>query len=482
MPHVKKVCSYRLYLPALMKINNLNTVLTGTPDTSKLTNGVLHIYTLLLKDVVEKRKKSVAVTTKFPGYTQIRHETFRSYLGDNYLKVLNLLFKAGYLEMLTMDENGVEHAEGYYDFHYNGEPGRCKSYRIPSHFYSDTNLYSIIEHTPTKHDLNKKDAVNRQNIRYEEKYRNLVLENMRDIVLIDTPESRQTLQGIFTNRGLELQPEDYIEFFNHNPFRPEHVDPYGFRCHNPVTSQEKVMRPYQRFADDLGEPLSVLDFVASQPALIANINAALIKKLVPECSDVIRYFKEVEHDEQYLKYKKLAMSGNIYEYFVKKFNETFPYSTPIDRDKAKEIVYVSFFSNYDYKEAAKPIEHTLQALKQSILQGNESMIAKLQQTLFKKQAYALLKQEFPAVHRLFTNIKTLKWAFNEDSYTNNCLMAQRIESNLVYIHIAKNLFDGGVTRFGVIHDAFLVKKKDEAKARKIIAATLRTLNITLKFS
>ena len=91
-----------------------------------------------------------------------------------------------------------------------------------------------------------------------------------------------------------------------------------------------------------------------------------------------------------------------------------------------------------------------------------------------------MKQEFETVHRLFTKIKALKWSFNADSYTNNCLLAQRIESNLVYTHIAKNLFEAGVNRFGTIHDAFLVKRKDEVKARRIIAATLRKLKITLQ--
>ncbi|RYE22791.1 MAG: hypothetical protein EOP45_07740 [Sphingobacteriaceae bacterium] len=320
MSKTKKV--YSLYLPSLLSVNELNTTLTGKPGTSKITTGALHIYTILMKHIVEQRKKKDVEITYCTGYTQIPHEVLESYLGANYLTAIDLLIKDKYLEMLMVDEDGVYYEKGYYKF-YHTKGGRCKAYRIPTSLYTENHLYIKREHKPNQHDMNKKDAVNRKNIEYQEKYRNMVLTNMRDIVIQDTPESRYVLEVIFSKRGVRLTPEEFIDIFNNSPFRTEHIDSYGYRCFCPITSLEKITRKFQRFSDDIDEPLEVLDFVASQPALIANMNSSLIKKLIPECSDAIKYFKQYENDEKYLKYKRLATSGLIYEYFVEKFAETF---------------------------------------------------------------------------------------------------------------------------------------------------------------
>lgn len=473
---VKK--SIRLYIPRLVSLNDISIALTGSRENAKVKVNVALLYTLLIKNLLGANQKDIM------AWTQVSRKDLRTILGADYSKQVALLVTNNLLEVLLHNEDGVVRKDGNGYYWKNESGGECKKYRIPAHLYEDGRYYSIAELQLDKAVKNKVDQLNSGGNDYNEEYRNLVIANMNNVVIMDNEESRAVLAQLYATRKLLLTPADYIEMFNHLPIKPPAVCDFGHRAHHRVVRQNKVLRPYQRFSDDLASELVEIDFVASQPAILANITPKLVKLFAPECNDVIPIFTKYAGDSNYQQFQQLCFDGAIYEYLRDEFNSQYAGQVdPIDRDAAKKIFYVAAFSNYNANEASKytPSYYQQQFRNLLMFDGTECEIEAVVETLFKKQAYDLFKNRFPAAWALFDEIKQLRWDFNPgQQHSNNCLLAQRIESGIIYTRMIKALCEAGIKRMTTTHDSINVKADNEPRARKIIEKEINKLGLKIK--
>lgn len=467
-------------LPANLNINNLNVTLTGVRGLSRATRGVVLLYNYLLSHDLKRREEAFA-----DDYVQVSRSLLQAFLGkENYLTTLRLLLDSDYLERLDHDEDGQYYPEGYYAVpdEVTDAPGRCKSFRIPDRLLAGSG-YQVLEMAASKTELNKIANVKKARIQCEEPYRNLVRENMEKIVLVDTTESRRVLAQLHAEGSVRVDAERYLSMWNSNLFYDTSVDDFGRRVHGPLTSAPRELRPFMRFRGDLSSSLVEVDFVASQPSLLASITPKLIKKFAPECSSAISLFKAVEDNEDWALYKTTCLDSReghgIYEFLARAFEHE--YKVPMTRDDGKHVYYRACFSNYrtlghlGLKEAGENLNRHLAS-------GDEKTCKQAVSNLFTLRSYYLFKKAFPQVHRLFHDLKCMDWNIEGQgaSHANNCLLAQRIESGLVYTTLVKALVKAGINQVVTVHDALLIRQQDEGKARKLIQKQLDNLRLNLK--
>jgi hypothetical protein len=465
---------YHLFLPPLLSLTELSIELTGQRAQHAFTTRCTLLYTYLFKNVLHHQDQDTE------RWVEISRRSLRTMLGTKYCQVVDDLIKHDYLERLECNSDGAihKHNRGHY-WNYTGKPGECKKYRIPSRLLSPDKLFSVSKQPVTTLLTNKITALNAPVGAEIERYREMALFNMSDVILLDTPACRAVLDELYAELSITLTPDDYIEFFNHYVFAAPVVCDFGHRAHHRVVRVHHRLRPFLRFRDALTTPLVELDFVASQPTLLANITPALIKKYAPECSEALPLFTKYGPEKDYKEYQQLCFDGLIYEHLRDKFNAR--YITSITRDDAKNICYIAFFSNYDYRDAARSQAVTEERLRRALLGSSDAEVAEIRETLFKKRSYELFKELFQNVHALFMDIKQLDWSsFNPGGkHANNCLLAQRIESGLIYTCFVKAMVAAGITRFTTTHDAINVQAPDEEKARRIIEKEVRKAGLKL---
>ena len=465
---------YYLFLPPLLSLNELSIQMTGKRAQHAFTTRCALLYTYLFKNMLHYQDQNTE------RWVEISRRSLRTMLGTKYCQVVDDLIKFDYLERLECNGEGVvhKHNRSHY-WNCAGKPGACKKYRIPTRLLSPSKLFSVSKQPVTTMLTNKITALNAPVGAEVEKYREMALFNMGDVILLDTPACRAMLDELYAELSITLTTDDYLEFFNNYVFQPFIVCDFGHRAHHRVVRVHHRLRQFLRFRDALKMPLVELDFVASQPTLLANITPVLIKRYAPECTQALPLFAKYEPEQDYKDYQQLCFDGLIYEHLCDKFNAR--YTTSITRDDAKNICYIAFFSNYEYRDNAKPQGVTEDRLHRALLTGSDTQVAEIRETLFKKRSYELFKELFPSVHALFFAIKKLDWSsFNPgDMHSNNCLLAQRVESGLIYTRFVKALVAGGITRFTTTHDAINVQAPDEEKARRIIEQEVRKTGLKL---
>ena len=475
---IKSKRAVHLYLPPNLALTEMSVSLTGERGQIVKTTSVALLYTYLYKNVLFNQDRDTE------RWVQISWGNLRTILGSDYREVVDTLIKTKFLDRLEHNEDGVmpKDERGHY-WNCASKAGECKKYRIPAHLLSPTKLFTVVKEPVTTMLTNKIASLNKPVRDEVEKYRELALFNMSDIILLDTPACRAVLDELFARGSVRLGTTDYLEIFNHYIFEVPVVCDFGHRAHHRVVRLNKRLRPFLRFRDDLDSAIVELDFVASQPSILANIDAKLIKKYAPECAAAIPLFAKYEKKPDFEHYRQHCFAGTIYEYLRDEFNATHgsKRATPVDRDDAKNICYNAFFSNYKYREAAASVEVSEKRLTKVLLAGTQAQVDAIHNTLFKKRSYELFKRLFPSVHSLFAAIKDLDWsAFNPgEQHANNCLLAQRIESGLIYTRFVAALVKGGITRFGTTHDAINLKAQDEDKARKIIQKEIKKMGLNL---
>lgn len=62
----------------------------------------------------------------------------------------------------------------------------------------------------------------------------------------------------------------------------------------------------------------------------------------------------------------------------------------------------------------------------------------------------------------------------------NCLLAQRIESGLIFDVLVKTLRDSGIEYVITLHGALFLREVDAVKCRKIVKEELRKIELKLK--
>ncbi|MBH8556724.1 hypothetical protein [Hymenobacter negativus] len=479
-----------LFHPANLNLNELNTTLTGLRNIPALKKGIILINTYIIKKTFGRTENTFG-----NAYIPVHSDIFRRFIGDDYPQVVERLITNRLLERLECDEHGngrgiladgrtVDYSKGYYqkpsaDCSFQGQ---SKSYRIPNHLYGKDIKFIRQKETVTKRGTQKLNAVNHRTKGITEKYREYVRSMMRTVVILDSVLSRAAIEALWAENSVRLTAEDFIDIFNHSPFNETVVDFFGNRVFSQVVYSPKSIREFYRFRDDLDSPIVELDIVNSQPAIFASLSANLIMRFAPECDEAIPYFEAVANCEDYQFFQQLCFDGTIYETISDRFNRMYgeKLMMPLSRKDAKTVFYTAAYSDYEYLDSLN-IHEVQHKLNSSLAYGVETDIEKYQKQLHSVRSFEVFKSLFPSVHRLFTQLKTLNWPhLCAKQYANNCLLAQRVESSLIFTVLVKALVNAGIEKVVTIHDAIFLREQDEAQAREIIQTELSNLNLKLK--
>lgn len=486
----KKDAEISLFLPPNLSINVLNLVVSGELNNvdpkkrkfhGKKVTGAALFYTYLFKNVLFHGDHDTE------RWVQVSWQDCRTMLGVDYSNTIQRMVEGKLLERLETNEDGVEHKHqrGHYwsATAHNKKVGECKKYRIPATLLSPDKMFTIRKENAVPALLNKLDSLTEPITAIKEQYREMALFNMSDIILLDTPDSRAVLDRLYAEGNIQLKASGYLNLINEFPLEVPIICDFGHRAHHRIVRLHHSLRPWLRFKDDQGSEMVEIDIVASQPTILANITSRLIKKYAPECGAAIPLFEKYSQEVDYKRYQELCYKGEIYEYLRDEYNNAYSsqWVSAATRDDAKKMVFVAFFSNYEYREQAAPAETTENSLVKYLAAENQLAADAAIETLFKKNAYELFKRLFPSLHALFTEIKALTWDFNPgQQHSNNCLLAQRVESGLVYTRFIKALVEAGITRFTTTHDAINVKKQDEVRARRIIQGEIKKAGLKMQ--
>ncbi len=500
------------FLPPNLSINTLNTVLTGVSGSSLLTHKACLLYTLLCQDLIRLRRQG-----NEDGYTQIHRDDLFTLFNNKYRQVLDLLLANDLLQVYEVDElTGQMWQKGVY----SKTEGVARSYRIPSPLRAPDKLFVRAPITASKVIMNTIDRLN--NVTQAptvlaDFYRHAVKQNIQKLVLLDDATTRNLIKVRFERLGLmysEHVVDAIITKFNESAVLKETICEFAGRLHPNKLREPKAMRSRMRFEDCLDQPLVEIDLVSSQPWFLSIVSPSLIKKFAPECADAIPFFKQVEHMDDVVLFKQKCGSAEpgqgIYDFLAQIWNTK--YNDSFTRDQAKAICYRAFFSDYAKKESssieqrAQVVDYYQQRLASAqrkhsanaalgtkeeqkvavaALKRAESRLKKAGSKLFTQKCYELFKEEFPGMHQLFTNIKELKWDFPRGQklgvkvkyYANNALLAQRIEAQIVFGVVVKALLEAGVSYCFTIHDAFVVRQRDEVRARKVIKQAFASIGL-----
>ncbi|UOG77660.1 hypothetical protein MTX78_24950 (plasmid) [Hymenobacter tibetensis] len=420
------------------------------------------------------------------NWRQVHSDIPRSFLTDDYVAVLDCMIARGYIERMDADpETGEYFADGFYlrpIASLKGRESQAKQFRIHAQQLGSDKKYKVLNVTLGQRELNKFVGIENRVTYVNEKYRNLVRESMKKIVLLDTAESRAAIKKLYEENKVRVTPEIFLDVFNNQPFKEVQVDRFGYRVHSQMVTVPKLLREFLRFDFDMVTSLVEIDLVNSQPAIFASITPALIKRFAPECKGAIPLFKAVEKDANWQLFQQLCFDTTIYETLQDAYNKAYQHKMlkKLTRDEAKLIFYLAAFGDYDYLETEN-VGHLEGLINEGILFGeNDEVIDKLKKRIFAAQAYIMFKKLFPTVHQLFYELKALKWDFNPGiSYSNNCLLAQRIESGLVYTTLVKATHEAGI-EVVTIHDSLLVRQEDEVRVRTIVQRELAKLKLKLR--
>lgn len=492
----------KLLRPSNLNVNDLNIALTGKAGTSRIQQRTLYLYCYLIKS---------GFNTENPNgfgreWTPIHSDLFRSIFGDGYGEVTNLLIATGHLERyVKVDEDTGEIAKimgqpgeyGYYvppvmsvDGKTTIFPGTPKQYRIPAILIGEEKNYCIFTQKAGKAEQNMLSAINDRITALNEANRLFIREQMRTVVLVDSPECREVLNHLRAEKSIRLTAGDFLAVFNNNPFIEAPIDNFGWRVHSQVVTVPRTLRPFLRFQDHPDSHLVEIDIVNSQPAILASLNSRIIKRFAPECAEAIPFFRAAESEPNYKEFQQHCFGKTIYEELCDCFNRTYSQHLvkPIERNDAKKIFFVASFGNYEFYET-QDMWVLQQAVNDAIQYDlSEKELDDALNALLSFRSYQVFKTRFPAVWQLFYAIKKLEWnfspSFNKDGspkrYANNCLLAQRVESGLIFTVLIEALRRAGIERMVTIHDAILVRAQDEKKARKIIQNEFERLKLKLR--
>lgn len=464
-----------LYVPPFLCEKEVGTAL-GDLNSENMRLNVLLFYTYLNKVFYKAGNKDTG------AWVGVHKDVRRSLLGNGYVQVIQRLVAHDLLEMRVYNKDGRIFPAGHCRY---GADGVNKSFRAPLHLLKKDQPWRHESRELTQHLRKKLSTISGKGKSAMEEYRALTAANMSLLVLVDSPASRAAIDGLYAHLNLKPTAEQYLHIFNNYPFSAATVDEFGNRLHHEVVRLPKCLRPFLRFRDHPDQEMVELDLVASQPSFLANITPQLIEQYAPECAAAIPYFQKYSQEPDYQEYQRLCQEGIIYEHLQDKFNKRYGSSLAslVTRDDAKDIYYNAAFSNYKFREKMDTndsLTTTEQRLAKHLVNFNLEGARKASATLFKKRSYNLFKFLFPSLHKLFTDLKALTWDFNlKKKHANNCLLAQRIESGIVYTHLVKALVGAGVERFTTTHDSLNVMKCDEKLARRVVKAALKQARLKM---
>ena len=437
------------FVPYNLKINDLNIVLTGKSGTSLITHKALNFYTLIVKKLIN----NAFYNEEDSQYVYINHYERRCLLGDQYKEMIKLLVKAEFL---------IEDASWTYNE--SGKNNHTKSYALPKWMFGEQNFYRLIGISQKKSIQNMISRFNK--IRLKEpicdQWRKEMISTSHRMLIKDTPEARLAVQGhinkVNTNRKfkLRLNAADMIFIFNSCALDQSLVDSFGKRVHSKISILPKTIRRFLYFNNRPSEKLGCVDIVNSQPVFMSAATPELIEHFTPELEEAKEIAAKYQNNMDVKAFREICGDGTIYEQIQGYFQSK---GVIITRDQAKPICYTAFFGNYHIFELGK--------LKDQ----------------YKKWAYEFLHYEYNGMYKFFKETKKHRWQeSNKKVYANNCMLAQRLESQIFYSVIVPAVWNAGYRDFSTIHDSIIAPLEDLNGIREVMIQEFEKLSIRLKLA
>lgn len=393
-------------------------------------------------------------------FIQVHRAIKQAIFRDEYPRVIASLVAADYIQ-----ENPS----------YSNLYGYCKSYRIHPKRMDITRPLSFVKEKADGYFMRKLRTLQALNLSQErtDSSRQHVINQTANLILVPDTDALQYITEQYAQAGNPNPAQHYFDYFNNSPLKEAAIDKFGFRLHSVITNMPKVLRRCLRFISCPSVPVRELDIVNSQPFFLSSVTAALIAQFVPDAMQAVPVFQRYESEPDFIKFKTLCQSGRIYEFLINEFELNYYTLCEGDaetkRDFAKKLTYGVLFGDYDQKDA------------------NAQRECKTVLATVKRDFYAVYKDAFPSVYATFKAVKGFGWDCTVNgkgerkNYANNCLLAQRLESGVMYGHIVAACINNGFTELVTVHDCLLVRE-DEAESIKSIAEhTFQLLGLNPKF-
>ena len=466
-----------LCIPANLVGKDFSYLIPGERDIERRAESVfLFLHYLATRTRLRKPEDELEEdqAVKEWGYVQIHSDTRRLILGEDYPKIIQGLITEGIIEpMLYRQSNSIIDDAGAYsvNMEYYKQGKSCKLYKLKELSRENPLVYLPISDKPYLIDKLK---------------RIIATPKFKVDPIEDALKYNSSLLRYRVNEESVAAMQEYLEYTEQTETTAEdeilkmncgdsgaEIDGFGFRFHAYHTRLKKHLRKYLYFEGYENKPLVEIDFRSSQPFLFANINANIIRELVPECKEAIPIFEKHEqekHSRKNLKeFRELCQQAKIYTFFQQKFKDDF--DLVIDKQQAKEVFCRGFFCNYSKTKASMK---------------NVNRIIRDGFPLYPKDFTALsvwvIRKYFPAIYGINSELKGLNWQNllpglkKYKRYANNCLLAQRIESAIILKRISKDLIDKEIL-FVTIHDSFIIPKNQEWEVKRIIKENFRRLGV-----
>lgn len=452
---IKTPIETTLFYPNLIEVNKLQADVMNeyrgkiAPINFYLFFNILAEPYLNLKDVNKT------------GYIQIHSDVLRCIFRDYYTDVLADLVKAQYIE---------ENQSYSTAYHY------CKSYRIHPKRIDKTAPFKFVRQVADQYFQSKLSTLKRVNLCRErlDNARQHVIDQTHQMILVPDAEALAYVADQYANDNNANPPEFYFEYFNNCPLKRTGIDRFGNRVHSVITNMPKVLRRCLRFITNPLVPVRELDVVNSQPFFLSAVTSALIAQFVPDAAQAVPIFEKYETCDNFITFKNLCRDGRIYEHLQAAYE--LDYGTICEgdskaqRDFTKRLTYGVLFGDYELKD------NTL------------DKVCKTWLAQVKNDFYRTYKKEFPIVYDLFKEIKALHMACTVNKagerkqYANNCLIAQRLESGVIYSHIVQACIDQGYTELVTVHDCVIVRADEYDQIKAIALHEFQQLNLNPKFN
>ncbi|MBF8962309.1 hypothetical protein I0P70_03535 [Pontibacter sp. FD36] len=444
------------FVPANLEINRLNAVLTGRPGAEIITHKVLNFYTLIVKKLINNIVFDDGRSKSKGKWVFINRSERRTLLGEDYHEIIKSLVAANYLES---DEK--------WKYNKSGIGNHTKKYALPKWMLKGDKMFKQVKISNQRVIQNMIANFNR--LRYKKSnqdvWREEMIRSSYRIMLHDTDACRKAVQKHLdkvnsSNRRfkLKLSASDVVEIFNNSALDQANIDLFGKRVHTKITNMPKKIRKFLYFDNRIGEKLKCVDIVNSQPVFMSIATPAILQQFTPELVEAAPIVSKYQNHLDVLNFQKECADGTIYETIIEYFSAK---GIQITRDQAKPVAYTGFFGNYlPYELGKLKSEH-------------------------KKLAYQFLKEEYNGMYKMFREMKMGMWAENVSSkkdYANNCMLAQRLESQIFYTVIVPAVWNAGYRDFSTIHDSIICCDSDCAGIKAVMMAEFQRLNISLKLS
>lgn len=471
MPRKKIKKPVTLFYPNELSVRELRLEVVNYYRSENHSGGYLgktkeRDYYLFFHILVERYLRLEACDSK---YIQIHSDIVQDVFGRDYAKVISALAANKYI---LVDE------------YYCELFGICRSYAIHPRLMTESKplLAVEIEFDTVLH--NKLDRIGHVNLtkpfdaQSQEMFddgREHVIAMTSQLMLVPSEEALAYVQACYEAEGNPNSPYAYFHHFNYNPMRGGGVDKFGKRVHSIITRMPKIIRACLRFKSAPDMPTKEADFVNSQPYFLSVIDSTLIGLFAPECYSAIPIYERYRGEDEFVKFAQLCSTGWIYEEFISLYRKTYNESYGSDDDEARNItktlIYSAFFSDYEQTE-----------------KGLGAKSSRTDSSRIKKNFFQLFKTAFEPVYRLFVELKALYWSFTVNSkgerkqFANNCLLAQRVESGIMYERVIPNLLAHGITDVVTIHDCIIVKECDTIAAKEVMTETFAQLSLSPKIN